>query len=307
MQGFPVLLAMGSSALLATTLLALQLGGPGQHSTLARVAPRSLATDGAPATLPSAMLGYAWARRGRTLALVVKPADTGQPIRIVDVRSLRTMRTIAVGDRDVCGLTFDGPLLVALVADRPCYWKGGTFSVLRIDPSGRRPRATVAVAGIHTAWPTNLTFGDGQAFVAHAGGGVDAIDLRTGAVTPHRPRRMLAKGEGIVPARWLGGHLLGLGPRIVDVRTWRERVPLPRARGIAPAGTDLVAYGPGGATVLTRAGRVRFRVLAGEQVGDVRAVGSVLYANVGWSTEVVDLRTRTTRDAGKGAWLLLAP
>ncbi len=297
---------MGSTALLATALLALQLGGPGQHSTLERVAPRSLATEGAPATMPSAMLGYAWARRGRTLALVVKPADTGQPIRIVDTETLRTVRVIPVGDRDVCGLTFEGATLVALVADRPCYWAGGIFAVLRIDPAGTRPRSTVAVTGIHTAWPPNLAFGDGQAFVAHAGGGVDAIDLRTGKVTPHRPRRTLAKGEGIVRARWLGGHLLGLGPRIVDVRTWRERVPLRRARGIAPAGADLVAYGPGGAAVLTRTGSVRFRVLAGEHVDDVRVVGHVLYANVGWSTEAVDLRTRTTRDAGKGAWLLLA-
>jgi hypothetical protein len=300
---------MGLAAVLASTLLALDFGAYGNGTRLARVDPATLRGEGSALRLPNALLGYAWARRGRTLALVVKPVATGQPIRIIDVKTLRVRRTIEVGDRDVCGLTFQGRTLVALTADRPCYRPGGRFAILRVDPARRAPMRIVSVPGIHTAFPTNLAFGDGDAFVAHAGGGVNAIDLRTGVTTPHWPRRQLAKGEGIVWTRWLGRHLLGVGSRLVDVRTWHARVLVPGARGLTAAGPDIVAYGPAGASIFTRAWRLRLNVLRGEDVGDARVVGRYLYATIGEATDVVDLRAgRDVRVIPHSdAWVLLAP
>src|SRR5262249_27594302 len=155
---------------------------------------------GAQLRLPGAPLGYAWARRGNTLAVVVKPVATGGPIRLVDLRSMRVTRIVPVGDRDVCGLAYDGPTLVALTAGQPCYWKGGHFSVMRFGAT----TTVTQVAKLDTVWPTNLAFGAGHAYVSYIGGVVDSVDLRTGAVVTHRPRRMLAKGEGLVFTRWLG-------------------------------------------------------------------------------------------------------
>lgn len=277
---------MSLAALATAFLLALDLGGTGHGATLRRLDPTTLRTRTA-LHLPNAMLGFAWARRGATAAVVVKPVATGQPIRLVDTRTLRVQRVLAVGDRDVCGLAYDGATLVALAADRPCYWNGGHFEVLRFAEHGMR---VVPVPGLHTAWPTNLAFGDGHAFVTYPGGSVSAIDLRTGATIVHRPRRTLAKGEGLVPTRWLGGHLLGVGRAIVDVRTWRKRV-IADATGMAPAGEHLVAYGPHGATVYTRQRRRLFHVLDNESVDNVHVVGRFLYADVGLGLDVVDLRT----------------
>jgi hypothetical protein len=296
---------MGIAAGAASLVLALNLGGNGQGATLQRVDPATLVNHGARLHLPNAMLGFAWARRGEIAAVVVKPGATGQPIRIVDVRTLRVRRVLDVGGRDVCGLTYDRAALVALAADRPCYWHGAHFEVLRFAARGMR---AIPVPGLDTAWPTNLAFGDGHAFVAYAGGGVSVVDLRTGATTSHRPRRTLAKGEGLVPTRWLGGHLLGVGPAIVDVRTWRKRV-IAGATGIAPAGTSLVAYGPHGATVYTRAGRRLFHLLGDESLDNVHVVGPFLYADVGEGLDVVDLRTHVDERVVPHAfpWVILAP
>jgi hypothetical protein len=161
-------------------------------------------------------------------------------------------------------------------------------------------------------FPTNLAFGDGSAYVARAGAGLDVIDLRTGTVVRRHPRRSLAKGEGIVFTRWLGFHQLAMGLAVVDVRTWRTRTLDPTARGVAPAGADLVAYGPHGAQVFTRAGHLRMRLLANTDVAVVHVVGRYLYAAEGKSilAHVIDLRTRretpTSADANL-VWSLLVP
>jgi hypothetical protein len=291
----------------ASALIALALGGPGAGS-LQRVAPGRLRPVGHAVRVPNAMLGYAWARRGSTLALVVKPVATGQPIRIFDARSLRLRRRIRVGDRDVCGLTFAGPALVALASDRPCYWSGGRFSLLRIDPA-RGIVSTVPVHGLRTVFPTNLAFGDGHAYVIR-GDTIDAVDLRTGTVREHRPRRSLAKGTGIVFARWLGDHRLGAGGGIVDVSTWRRRTLLAGARGVAGGAHDLVAWGDHGASLYTRSGRLRLHVLPTTQIVDAHVVGRTLYVYDDAATTVVDLvsgRTLRVVPAPTGPWLLLAP
>jgi hypothetical protein len=303
---------MGAFSVAVSSLIALLATAPGGKTTLEHLAPSTLEATGRPVALPDSSLGAAWARDGSTLAFVVKPVATGQPIRIADVRTLRTWKIVPVGDRDVCGLTFDRGNLVALTADQPCYWQRGHFNLIRYDTRTWRPARAIPLPGLHTVFPTNLAFGDGIAFVARAGAGLDTIDLRTGAVARRHPRRSLSKGEGVVVTRWLGGHLLAVGPTVVDVRTWRARVPDPTARGVAPAGADLVAYGPHGATVFTRSGLRRFSVLPKIDLGTVQVVGPYLYGAEGTSilAHEVDLRTRRelpTNASANLVWSLLLP
>jgi hypothetical protein len=285
----------------AAGLIALVPGG------LTHVSAPTLERVGRVVAAPSTSLGLAWARRGSTLALVAKPVATGQPIRIVDARTLRTRRVIGVGDRDVCGLTYDRGALVALVANQPCYWPNGRFAVVRYGRGGAR---TIRVAGLRTVFPTNLAFGDGHAFVARAGGGIESIDLHTGRLVRHRPRRALAKGEGIVSTRWLGSHRLALGGSIVDVRSWRARPADGGAVGVARTAGGLAAYGAHGIAILTGTGRIRYRVLADANVRVVRSAGRYLYAASDFTAWIVDLRTHRVAAASIDpglVWSLLVP
>ena len=147
---------MAPSSALAAGLLALVSSAPGGPGTLEHLAPATLQPHGAHVRAPDSSLGFAWARHGATLALVAKPVATGQPIRIVDVRTLRTRRVLPIGDRDVCGLTFDGRDLVALTANQPCYWAKGRFALVRYDSDSWRVRQTVAVPGLRSVFLTNL-------------------------------------------------------------------------------------------------------------------------------------------------------
>jgi hypothetical protein len=273
----------------ASVLLVLDPGALGTSGSLHRTDAALRPT--APALrIPSSALGFAWARSGPTVAFVAKASATGQPVRILDVSHWRIVRTIAVGDRDVCGLTFAGRSLLALAADQPCYWAHGHFILLRLDIARGRLTRAIPVTGLDNAPPPSLAFGDGRAFVARASGIVDAVDLAMGTTVRHAPRRSLAKGGSIVWTRWLGGHLLATGNRILDVRTWRMHL-LPRwVRTVAPAGRLLAAYGTRGVAVYTRAGVLRFRLLAGEDVWDAHVVAGRLYASVGWGTDVLPLR-----------------
>lgn len=294
---------MEARRLSASVLIGLALGSaPSGPSSLQALAPGTLRTVHA-LHLPNASLGFAFARRYDVVALVVKPVATGQPIRLVDARTLKVKRVIGVGDRDVCGLAFAGGTLFALASNhQPCYWAGGSFSVLRIV--GGQIRSTVPVAGLSTLDPTNLAFGDGNAYIARAGGEVDVVHLGTGAYTIHRPARVLAKGEGIVPAHWLGAHRLGVGPDVVDVRSWKARRLVAGARGIAAGPGVLVAYGNRDAVVVR--GAKRMRVLAGEPIVEGWVAGDYFYAAVGDATDVVDLRTgRRVRIVLR--WLELLP
>ena len=283
------------AAIASAVVLAVSGGTLGEPSLLHRADPATLRYEGAALRLPSAAFGLAWARRGGALAVVAKPTGgVGFRIRIVALRPrLRVVGTVAVGPRDVCGLTFRGATLVALAADRPCYWSGARFTILRIDVRARRIAGVRAVRGLRIAAPPNLAFGDGRAFVARADGGVDAVDLATGVTTTHRPRRALAKGAGVVFASWLGGGLLGVGKRVVDVRTWRVRMLVRGARGVIRAGGGLAAYGAQGVGVYTRRGRLLYRPIASPVSAGVAAWGRYLYAG----GEIVDLATHRVQAA----------
>jgi hypothetical protein len=294
-----------AAAAAATALIALTTGAPGQGAALRSVDALTLRPAGQALHLPGGAFGLAWARSGTTLALVTKPTGgLGFPIRLFHTGRLRAAGAVSVGARDVCGLTFAAPTLVALVSTQLCYHAGGSFSVLRIDVGRRRVASTTPIHGLRLAAPTNIAFGAGQAFVARAGGGVDALDLRTGRLRRHEPRRMLAKGEEVVWTHWLGGGLLGVGPRVVDVRTWRSRTIEPGATGIVRAGNELAAYGARGVALYSRAGRLHIRVTTIPTFAAVTAVGGRLYVG---SATVFDLRTRRFLPAAGAFDVLLAP
>jgi len=273
----------------ASVLIGLALGTVSGQASLQQLAPGTLRTTHV-LHLPNASLGFAFARRYSTVAIVVKPVATGQPIRLVNTHTMKVTRVIAVGDRDVCGLGFYGGTLFALAANhQPCYWGNGSFSVLRIG--GGRIVQITPVAGLKTVFPTNLAFGDGNAYVARVGGEIDSVDLRTGRLSIHRPRRVLAKGEKIVRPRWLGAHRLGVGGNVVDTRTWRSRRLVAGASGVTGGHGVLVAWGQHGAEVIR--GTHRMHVLGDEPIVEAWIDGDYLYAAVGDATDVVDLRTGT--------------
>ncbi len=285
--------------------------------TLQSVTPRTLRPEG-----PKLRLGRQggsgarqWARRGRMLAIEVTTAALRpRPITIVDTTTMHAQRSIPVGKRDVCGLTFDGSTLVALTAVPWCFTGGNPaapsrFFLLRIDAARGRVERVVRVEGLEPIrYSVNVTFGGGRAFVARQGGGVDAIDLRTGSVRSHRPRRALSKLADAVYARWLGGNLLGVGARIVDVATWHARQLTADAQHVTAGGPYLVAYGDDGAFVFTRTGRLRFRLFPGEAMRDAHVIGRYLYVDADADTEVIDLRThrRIAVVPHADPWTLLA-
>jgi hypothetical protein len=90
---------------------------------------------------------------------------------------------------------------------------------------------------------------------------------------------------------WLGAHLLALNATIRDAHTWKLWAVLRGGPQVAAGPSDLVAYGPTGASVYTRQGRLRYRVLRGEDVNGVTIVGRTMFASVGAAVDVVDLAT----------------
>jgi hypothetical protein len=291
-----------------TALIGLILGYTGP-STLQHVNPQTLAGQGTALRIPGGITGYAWARRYGTLAVMLRGAGVPGPVEIVDAARLRVRRVVPMGEHDVCGMAFVGPTLFALTAEGSCYGANSGFSVIRIDAVRGRVTRVTPVAGLGTVYPVNVTLGDGHAYVARGGGGIDSVDLRTGTVVSHTPQRTLAKGEGIVYTRWLGQHRVGAGNRVVNVRTWRSRVLLAGATVVAPAGRYLVATGHHGGAEYTQSGRFVRRILGDEDVTTTWTVGNRIYAFVGEALDVVDLATgKTLRVVPEArAKVLLAP
>ena len=276
----------------ATVLIGLALGvhGVGAPSLLERLTPGTLQPETKPALLPNSRFGYAYARREGTIALVVKPVATGQPIRILDASTLRVRHVISVGDRDVCGLTFRATTLVALAGNHlPCGTPGESYSLLRIDTARGRIRGIVSLRRLGSVFPTNLAFGDGFAFVTRPGGDVDSINLKTASVVSHRPRRSLAKGDEIVEAHWLGRDLLAAGSTVVNVRTWQRRALAAGAAGVTAGRDDVVVYGADGIVDYTTSFHRRYSARAEDDVLQAWISGRTLYAQVGSWIDVIDL------------------
>jgi hypothetical protein len=232
--------------------------------------------------------------------------QTRNAVQVVDMRSLRVVRTFPLRRKGVCAVGLDGTTPVALVG---CGSATSTrFAIVRFGggnawiPLRRRLDPLV--------YPVSFAFGDGKLFVARPGAAVDVLDLRTGAVSSHRPARTLAKGEGYVRASWLGGHLLALDGTVVDVRSWRRRTLAEHASETVAGGPWLATYGSGGIAVYTRSDlRLYRRVLRGRLVDEARIAGRALYERVGLVWHVIDIASgrslaRLLPDDSQDLWLL---
>jgi hypothetical protein len=292
-----------SAAAAAGILLALTGGTPGHRSSLQRLSPGTLHPEGPRVSLPGDAFGAAWAFGDSRLAIVTKPtAGIGFRIRLLHVPGLSRAGVVDVGTTDVCGLTFRGPRLVALVSSRLCYQEGGRFSILVVDPVRARVISSTSVRALRRVVPAGLAFGSDDAFVALGGGALAAVDLRTGAATVHTPRRLPADGSSET-ASWLGGSLLAVGNEIVSVRTWRARPLGAGIRGIVRAGLDLAAYGSRGVAVYTRSGRLRYRVTASPTFAGLASLAARLYV---LPNTIVDIASGRTSVVARGFEMILA-
>ena len=286
-----------------TALLAMLLVPNGGPVTLRHLSPTTLAPSGA--GLRIAWSGFSLhplTRAGQTVVV-----QTTGAVEVVDAQALRVVASYPLRRTDVCAVGLDGETAVALVGCSAS--KHPHYAVVRLGPGPRRVvRVGRALSPI--AYPVSLAFGDGRVFVVHAEGATDAVDLRTGRVSAHRPLRTLAKGEGYTQSEWLGDHLLGLGGTVVDVRTWSRRTLAAHAERTVAGGDKLATLGTDGVAVFARAGLRLYRtVLRGQVVDDAAIVGDVLYARIALVWHIVDLRTgrqlgRVVPDDAMNTWLL---
>jgi hypothetical protein len=257
---------------------------PGRPVTFQHLAPLTLQPAG-PA-LRVAVSPYSFHPLAVGDGLLV--ARTANAVKVYDRSSLRLVHSYPLRGRDTCAVGLDGTTAVALVGClKPTSRR---YAVVRFGPSRARIPVRLPLAAIR--YPVSVAFGDGHAYVVHAFGAVDAIDLRTGSVTSHAPLRTLAKGEGYVRAQWLGDHLLGLGGTVVDVRTWHRRTLAPHASETIAGGDKIATVGSNGVDVYTKSDlRLYRRLLRGEVIDSALLDGDVLYAQSALVWYVVDVRT----------------
>lgn len=216
---------------------------------------------------------------------------TKDALQVFDSATLRLVRSYPFRARDVCAVGLDAATPVALVG---CTSQTSRqYAVIRFDVTPLRIPVRRAIAAIR--YPVSMAFGDGHVYVVRAFGAVDAIDLRSGSVSSHAPKRTLAKGEGYVRAEWLGDHLLGAGGTVVDVRTWHRRTLAPHATETVAAGDKIATVGPNGVNVYTKRDlRLYRRLFRGEVIDSALFDGNVLYVQSALVWYVVDVPTGRT-------------
>jgi hypothetical protein len=269
----------------ASLLLALLWpNAPGHPLRLQHFTPLSMEPVAKPLKLDySWFYGYqSFAAANGSLVVLVPNA-----LEVIDGSSLRVTHRYPFEHKDTCAVDFDGTAVVALVG---CLSASSTtYTLWRLTPTSRR--ATPIRHLDPLAWPVSFAVGDGQWFVARSAGAVDAIDLRTGHVTSHRPKRALAKGRGDTEASWLGEHRLGLNGTVVDVRTWRRRTLAAGAQRLDAVGGYVIAHGANGITVFDDSLRLYRRFAPGRVIDRVGLSDGVLYAQIGLAWDLYDLRT----------------
>jgi hypothetical protein len=218
-------------------------------------------------------------------------ARTAHGVKVYDRSTLRLVHSYRLRGKDTCAVGLDGTTAVALVG---CLSQASRdYTVVRFGTTPTRVRVRQPLTAIR--YPVSVAFGDGHAYVVHAFGAVDAIDLGSGSVTSHAPLRTLSKGEGYMRAQWLGDHLLGLAGTVVDVRTWRKRTLAPHASETIAGGDKIATVGPNGVNVYTKRDlRLYRRLLRGEVIDSALLDGNVLYAQSALVWYVVDVPTGRT-------------
>ena len=270
----------------ATLLLALLWpNAPGQPLHLQHFTSQSMRPAG-----PPLKIDYSWFYGYQSFAsangsLVVR---LPKAIEVIDGASLRITQRYAFGHKDTCAVDFDGATVVALTGCLTA--KSKVFTVWRLTPTSRR---AIRVSRLDPlAWPVSFAVGDGKWFIARGNGAVDVVDLRTGDVTTHRPRRSLAKGQaGYREASWLGEHRLALSGTVVDVRTWRKRTIALGAQRLDAIGGYVIAYGKNGITVFDDSLDLYRRFAPGRVIDRVGLTDGILYAQIGLAWDEWDLRT----------------
>ena len=276
---------MGARQFSATLLLALLWpNAPGQPLRLQQFTPLTLKPVGA-----QVKLDYSWFYGYQNFAVENGSVLVRLPneVEVIDGRSLEVTQRDPFRHKGACAVAFDGTTVVVITSCLTSDSK--SFTVWRLTPSSRR---SVAVSKLDPlTYPVSFAFGDGDWFIARGDGTVDVVDLRTGHVTTHRPRRSLAKGRGFVNASWLGEHRLGLNGTVVDVRTWRKRSLAPGAERLDAIGGYIVAHGKKGITVFDHSLRLYRRLAAGRVIDRVWLSGGIVYAQIGLAWDEWNLRT----------------
>jgi hypothetical protein len=208
-------------------------------------------------------------------------------IEVIDESSLRVTERYVFRHKATCGVAFDGTTVVALTGCLTATSK--VFTAWRLAPGSRH---AVAVSHLRPLmWPVSFAIGDGTWFIARGDGTVDAVNLETGRVTTHRPRRTLAKGRSAVVASWLGEHRLGLNGTVVDVRTWRKRTLALGAERLDAIDGYVIAHGTNGITVFDDSLHLFRRLAANRVIDRVALSGGIVYAQIGLAWDEWDLRT----------------
>lgn len=256
----------------------------GQPTTFRHLQPLTLKPTGA--ALRVAVSPYSFHSFDTANGLIV--ARTANAVKVFDRSSLALVRSFPFRGRDTCAVGLDGTTPVALVGCRSATSR--IYAVVRFGATQTRIPVRRPLAAIR--YPVSIAFGDGHAYVVHAFGAVDAIDLSSGAVTSHSPPRTLSKGEGYMRAEWLGNHLLGIAGNVVDVRAWHRRTLAPHASETVAGGDKLATVGPNGVNVYTKSDlRLYRRLLRGQVIDSALLDGDVLYAKSALVWYVIDVRT----------------
>jgi hypothetical protein len=269
----------------ATLLLALLWpNAPAQPLRLQHFTPLSMEPVGKPLKIDySWFYGYqSWAAANGSIVVRLPNA-----IEVIDGASLRVTHRWAFRHRGTCAVDFDGTAVVALTGCLTASSKA--YTVWRLTETSRQAVRVSHLAPL--AWPVSFAVGDGTWFVARSGGTVDVIDLETGRVTSHRPRRTLAKGRSVSEASWLGEHRLALAGTVIDVRTWRKRTIALGAQRLDAVGGYVIAHGQNGITVFDDSLRLYRRVARGRVIDRIGLSDGVLYAQIGLAWDRWDLRT----------------
>jgi len=263
----------------------------------------------------------AWLRADRLVAVYSRP--DGARVVWIDPQARRVLKR-AVLDVAPGAIAVGGDVVAALLP--PVEGPGSARLVVATADGALREVALPAIPISVWASPTGEPFTkaspalaiDPSARVAYAigtNGVAAAVDLDSLRATTHVLGRQLAKslnGEEL-QARWLGDGVLAvagqkydstadpsgnettsrtpLGLRLIDVRTWTERMIDPGATGFTLAGGGIVAYGTasssaGGVSKLAGMGVAAYRTdgtplfhaLVGRPVGMVQAANGRAYA-----------------------------